>query len=107
MRDQNIRNKFKDGDLDIYQSVKALEKLINSVLNGKPGPAREAFEDVKEDLMRDFEPRDSDEFFTKISDPKAMAAVLHVYTTVTRSDPRSRAWTLTAQTYLNKLSPLC
>jgi len=106
MRDQNIRNKFKDGDIEIYQSVRSLEKLVNSVFNGKLGPAREAFEEVKADLIQDFEPQDPDKFFTAISEPKAMAAVLHVYSMLPRSNPRSEAWALTAHTYLNKLNAL-
>jgi len=106
MRDQNIRNKFKDGDIEIYQSVRALEKLINSVFNGKPGPAREAFEEVKEDLMQDFDPQDPDKFFADISEPKTMAAVLHVYSMMPRSNPRSKAWALTAHAYLNKLNAI-
>lgn len=106
MRDQNIRNKFKDGDIEIYQSVRALEKLVNSVFNGKPGPAREAFEEVKADFIQDFEPQDQDKFFTDISEPKAMTAVLHVYSMTPPSDPRAKAWALTAHAYLNKLNAI-
>ena len=107
MRDQNIRNKFKDGDVEVYQSVRALEKLINSVFNGKTKAAKESFDEVKEDLLEDFEPQSNEDFFSKICDHRAMAAVLHVYTMVPATSPRASAWALTAQAYLNKLHPLC
>jgi hypothetical protein len=107
MRDQNIRNKFKDGELEIYQSVRALEKLINSALNGKTATAREALTEIKEDLVHDFEPGNPDEFFAAICDPPGMAALLQVLAQFLPPTPRSRAWVLTAQAYLNKFTTLC